>query len=57
MNKYIKNTGYFFVGINVIVAYKVKDMVENCIDIGQRAMCEVPLHSHHYVCPECDMPA
>lgn len=56
MNKYIKNTGYFFVGLNVIVAYKVKDMVENCIDIGQRAMCEEPLHSHHDGCPECDMP-
>ena len=40
MNKYIKNTGYFFVGVTVIVTYKVKDTIETCIDIGKNEMHE-----------------
>ena len=61
MNKYLKNTGYFFVGTGVIlcagakVAYTYASAgVETAVKVGKREMCTEELHGHHDGCPTCD---
>lgn len=61
MNKYLKNTGYFFVGTAVIGSMVAKKAyiyasagVETAIKVGKREMCTEELHSHHDGCPACD---
>lgn len=61
MNKYLKNTGYFFVGTAVIGSMVAKKAytyasagVETAIKVGKREMCTEELHSHHDECPACD---